>query len=122
MIRSHSLAVHGTLNAREREFKSHPDYMAYTDYNNKMREYMAKRYVSRRTRWIEVMGGVCVSCGDDESLEFDHIDPTTKTYQIAKILNTGSEKKVSDEMAKCQLLCNPCHKEKTKADRLSMGV
>lgn len=96
--------------------------MAYKDYNNKMREYMARRYASRRAHWIEVMGGVCVSCGVDEELEFDHVDPKTKTYQIAKILNTGSEKKVAAEMAKCQLLCNPCHKDKTRADRLAMGV
>lgn len=28
LLRSHSLEVHGTLNPRERGFKSHPEYMA----------------------------------------------------------------------------------------------
>lgn len=93
--------------------------MAYANYNTEMNRYMKERYTRRRIEWINNLGGVCVACGVDEDLEFDHIDPQTKEYSIAKILSGGSEAKVAKEMAKCQLLCTEHHKEKTKADRLA---
>lgn len=94
--------------------------MGYANYNSEMNRYMKERYARRRDDWIESLGGECVNCGEKESLEFDHIDPKTKEYSIAKILSGGSAEKVASEMAKCQLLCNPCHKEKTRADKLAM--
>jgi len=64
---------------------------------------------------IEKMGGKCVECGCTETLEFDHIDPSTKSFNIAAGYSKPKEVLLA-EVAKCQLLCNKCHIEKTKKD------
>lgn len=91
--------------------------MGYTNYNVEMNNYMKERYFRRRQEWLDRLGGSCVECGTKEKLEFDHIDPATKQYPIAKILSGGSEVKVALEMAKCQLLCHEHHKAKTKRNK-----
>jgi hypothetical protein len=64
---------------------------------------------------IEKMGGKCIECGCKEALEFDHIDPSTKSFNIAAGY-TKPKEILLEEVAKCQLLCNKCHVEKTKKD------
>lgn len=87
--------------------------MAYKDYNPKMNEYMKARYQTRRLQALDYLGGVCVECGDTNDLVFDHIDPETKEYSIAKIMCHRWDK-VKAELDKCQLLCKICNTEKTK--------
>ena len=84
--------------------------------NKYMADYMTARYHTRRNEAIIALGGKCAKCGSTSSLEFDHIDKSTKTFSIGKIFSTGSDEKVTSELAKCQLLCTPCHKEKNKID------
>jgi hypothetical protein len=64
---------------------------------------------------IERLGGKCVECGRTETLEFDHIDPSTKSFNIASGYSKPKEVLLA-EVAKCQLLCNKCHIEKSKKD------
>ena len=61
------------------------------------------------------MKGCCAHCGKDnwEYLEFDHLDPSTKKYEMANIQSLKTFKK---EEPKCQLLCRICHAIKTKKD------
>lgn len=82
-------------------------------YNEYMRKHAAEKYTRRRTEWIERLGGCCVRCGSDQNLHFDHIDASTKKYDVGKIIATHAEEKVASEMTKCQLLCQPCHIQKT---------
>lgn len=56
-----------------------------------------------------------MKCGSTENLEFDHIDPKTKSFTITS-RPTASEDKMSKELAKCQLLCHTCHENKTYAN------
>jgi len=44
-----------------------------------------KEYHRKRKQWIEDMGGKCVKCGSKEKIEFDHINPKDKKYNIAKV-------------------------------------
>ena len=46
-------------------------------------------------------------------LDFNHLDPSTKLYNVAELMNNGSIKKVWEEIAKCNLLCANCHRERT---------
>jgi len=59
----------------------------------------------------------CTHCGYNEhpaALDFDHLDPTTKNYTLARMANRGfSLKKIDEEIAKCQVLCANCHRIKT---------
>ena len=91
-------------------------------YNAYMREYQKVRYVKRRTMFIAELGGKCILCGSTENLEFDHIDPTQKAFNIGKWIANRKEEDIRAELKKCQLLCASCHKRKTvKAKSVEHG-
>ena len=77
----------------------------------------------RRAKCLAILGGVCARCGaTDETLpngrpllEFDHLDPSTKKFEIASRITLGWAKLLR-ELKKCQLMCVPCHQRKTKRD------
>lgn len=61
----------------------------------------------------------CAWCGASEDLQFDHVDPSQKAFDISRNL-TVSNSAVQNELAKCQLLCRRCHEQKTAAERTGM--
>lgn len=67
---------------------------------------------AKRAILIEVLGGRCVNCRTTERLEFDHVIPEEISFRIGNRLNARPEKLI-EELQKCQLLCKPCHGEKT---------
>jgi hypothetical protein len=50
------------------------------------------------------------------AFNFDHIDPLTKSYDLARMVVTSSLSDIRTELAKCQLVCTPCHRRKTAHD------
>lgn len=70
----------------------------------------------RRREALGLLGGRCVRCGATENLEFDHIDPATKSFSIGEF-GSHSWADILTELKKCQLLCNACHIDKTWADQ-----
>lgn len=78
--------------------------------------YKLKQYYIRKRLFIDRLGGKCKKCGSTENLEFDHIDPKNKCFTIGNKLVSRSIRHIEIELKKCQLLCNPCHKEKNKKD------
>jgi 5-methylcytosine-specific restriction endonuclease McrA len=84
-------------------------------YNEYMRLYMKRMWNERRKLAVDHLGGKCVKCGSVHKLEFDHIDPSTKSFTIAS-RPSASNKRFWEEIAKCQLLCEECHKRKSKLD------
>jgi len=84
-------------------------------YNNYMNDYLKRRWQRRRVQAVEQLGSECIICGSDQDLEFDHIDPETRTMTIARA-STRSEEFFQSELSKCQLLCVPCHSEKTERE------
>lgn len=90
--------------------------MAYT--KEQQRAYNLKRREERRKKCIELLGGKCVNCGATENLEFDHINPADTVRRISELLTCKMEILLG-ELFKCQLLCKPCHFEKTtRQDRV----
>src|ERR1700677_939656 len=81
-----------------------------------MAKYMAERRKKRRAQLIEMSGGACVRCGSEEDLHFDHKDPKEQKFRLNGKMLDGSWEKILEEWAKCQLLCRPCHLQKTKED------
>lgn len=77
--------------------------------------YMQQRYNAQRTKFIIRLGGVCVKCGATEGLEFDHIDPDLKSFDVGRLFGKKRLPAVYAELAKCQLLCGDCHQAKTNA-------
>lgn len=81
-----------------------------------MKAYFRERYQQRRQTAIAQLGGKCAECGATEELEFDHIDPAAKSFNLWK--RSGiTEERFQAELAKCQLLCPTHHKQKTLRDR-----
>lgn len=63
---------------------------------------------------VNEAGGKCVLCGYSRcrrALEFHHLDPTTKEFQLAERGRTRSIAKLRAEASKCVLLCANCHAE-----------
>lgn len=76
---------------------------------------MLTRYHKRMSSAKEKLGNKCAVCSSPDGLQLDHIDPSTKSFTIGK-LSSCSEQKFWVEVAKCQLLCQPCHAEKTRRE------
>lgn len=74
------------------------------------------RYNERMELLIWLLGGKCVVCGTQERLEFDHIDPNSKSFEITKEWGTSEIRLIAEAM-KCQLLCKSCHTDKTSVER-----
>lgn len=83
--------------------------MGYKD-PARQRAYQLKRYHDRRQRFFADKR--CVQCQSVDSLELDHIDPTTK---VSHKVWSWSEVRFQTEVAKCQVLCHACHLSKTIA-------
>ena len=81
-----------------------------------MADYMRRRYHDRRARVVAHLGSCCTVCGTTEDLEIDHVDPASKTYDTERMLIL-SERKMWEEVAKCQLLCGKHHGEKTMREK-----
>ncbi len=87
------------------------------------REYQKEWINERRNSYI-LENGPCINCGSLDKLEIDHIDPKQKKYKISNIWSRNL-KLIKKELKKCQILCNRCHKEKTKKqkrDALQHGI
>lgn len=62
---------------------------------------------------VEYKGGKCICCGYDKyigALEFHHLDPEQKDFQISRGFTYNFEK-MKPELDKCSLVCSNCHKE-----------
>jgi hypothetical protein len=61
------------------------------------------------------MNGPCCKCGSWERLEVDHRNPEEKHLNPRALwsLSPQNPRRIA-ELAKCQVLCHECHKEKTR--------
>lgn len=63
--------------------------------------------------------GHCVDCGltiTEETyvcIDFDHRDPTTKTFTISYVMGRAPVDAIINEMAKCDAVCRNCHALRT---------
>lgn len=115
----------GRLHAQCKQcYKAHRATYAqlhYQKYGNLYRERakvrrdrMRQSLRSQMKQYLE--NKVCKLCGESDPrvLDFDHIDPTTKSFGIARALTNGVPwNKIIAEMEKCQILCANCHRRKT---------
>ena len=80
--------------------------------NEKIRKQQREYNKEKRAICLEYLGGKCVKCGTTHNLQFDHIKREGKKYNIAGRL-TNDFTILKEELDKCQLLCVPCHLDKT---------
>ena len=79
---------------------------------NYIAKYNLNRYNQRMADAIAILGGACVVCGATEDLQLDHLNPSTKKFNLGKLWSTNLENFL-EELTKCQLLCFTCHQLKT---------
>ena len=80
--------------------------------NEKIRKQQREYIKEKRAICLEYLGGKCVVCGTTHNLQFDHIKREGKKYSIASKLSYKFDN-LKEELDKCQLLCAPCHLDKT---------
>jgi hypothetical protein len=85
-------------------------------------ERLEHKYVSRKSKAIELKGGCCEKCGYKKNfaaLCFHHKDPSTKSFGIdARNIRMRNWDLILEEIDKCSLLCHNCHMEKHHPDRM----
>lgn len=84
-------------------------------YNNieKWNETSKRNKKLQRERINEVKNNLkCLKCGENRNhlLDFHHIDPSQKDFQISQGERYGW-KKIKEEIDKCVPLCSNCHRD-----------
>jgi hypothetical protein len=79
------------------------------------REYQRNWVAARRASWFRDKS--CARCGSTTELEIDHIDPRTK---VTHSVWSWAEQRRNAELAKCQVLCRPCHEAKSVVDLVNV--
>ncbi len=67
-----------------------------------------------KQKCIEYKGGSCRCCGYNKcnsALEFHHIDPNEKEFEIKKSTSRSFNESIKIELDKCILVCANCHRE-----------
>ena len=86
-------------------------------HKSSMNEYLKERYHRLKREAFDILGGVCAHCQSTLSLQVDHINPKTKSFNVTRKLRSLPWSNILSELKKCQLLCRLCHKEKTKSEK-----
>ena len=76
----------------------------------------ASQYQKRMDKLRNAFGNKCIKCGATDNLHFDHIDPATKVAAIGELATGNGFERCYEEALKCQLLCKPCHIQKSIAN------
>jgi hypothetical protein len=77
-------------------------------------EAVSKRRRVIKRRLVDEAGGACVLCGYGRwvgALQFHHLDPSLKKFQIGQWGHSRSFARCRAEARKCVLLCANCHAE-----------
>lgn len=71
--------------------------------------------VEQRKEFLLSLKCPCCKCGESRPhvIEFHHIDPSTKSFNISYVASVGSKSKPTlyEEINKCVCLCANCHAE-----------
>lgn len=107
-----------------RELVSHCQHHGETSFVREGRGYyrckrcrveatVRRRHLLKRIL-VEEAGGKCILCGYagcTRALEFHHLDPGTKQFELGYRGCTRSLASLREEASKCVLLCSNCHAE-----------
>lgn len=73
-----------------------------------------ERQRSFKEKLVKYKGGYCEKCGYNKyigALEFHHLDPTQKDFNISYGKGYSFNDKIKKELDKCILVCANCHRE-----------
>jgi hypothetical protein len=88
-----------------------------TSYASRRLKWQRTYYLRNRAFALEFLRrSKCIDCGIDDPvvLEFDHIDHTTKEFNISDMIRQGfSLKRLDAEISRCEVRCVNCHRRRT---------
>lgn len=98
--------------------------MAYEKSKNehylRNREKYIAQAIAKRKRLREILTEAkavpCMDCGVEYPyyvMDFDHRPGTVKIDNPGSMTNRGSERLLREEIAKCDIVCANCHRERT---------
>jgi hypothetical protein len=66
----------------------------------------------------------CIDCGEADPvvLEFDHLDPALKEFNIGQALSHRAWSSIVAEIEKCEVVCSNCHRRRTARRRGAVRV
>jgi hypothetical protein len=67
----------------------------------------------------------CADCGRRYPpcvMEFDHRDPSEKSYLVSQMPGRVAFRRILEEIAKCDIVCANCHRKRTHLRRRNAGV
>jgi hypothetical protein len=91
-------------------------YAATETRKERVRAYSRTRGRLRKLELLKLFGGKCIDCGYDKhpaALDFDHLDPATKVFQIGRASQRKAWEELVLEAAKCVIRCACCHRIRT---------
>ena len=73
-----------------------------------------RRTIGRQYIYDYLKSKYCIDCGEDDPtvLEFDHINPKEKEYNISNMAGKA-KREIRSEIDKCIIVCSNCHKRRT---------
>ncbi len=82
-----------------------------------------KKSVDAKRKWVIELkeSGRCFDCNEKYPhyvMDYDHRDPSTKKFGISAGSFRESRKAIELEIAKCDLVCSNCHRQRTYEQRL----
>lgn len=86
------------------------------------RQWRKKRTEAHRVLITQLKDNPCTDCGvryPPYVMDFDHRDPSQKKFGLSIGGNnySRSEKAILAEVAKCDLVCSNCHRERTHGNK-----
>lgn len=81
---------------------------------NSKTAYHRERAAILRDKLVRRLGGCCVQCESIDELQFDHIDPRTRTWVARRCSQWGRMRRYWNEALQglIQLLCKSCNRKK----------
>lgn len=83
-------------------------------------------FLELRARQTEILDRIrdvpCIDCGQyfgKDVMEFDHREPAAKTALVPQMTGRVGTNKLLAEVAKCDVVCANCHRERTHRQRLA---
>lgn len=116
-FRDRDSRVPGTTMERECKHHGVTEFYVLPNKAVKCKRCNVERVQVRRERVSRTLkkeaGGKCVICGYnkcDHALDFHHIDPTKKDFEVNRRLTLAIDT-LRKETEKCVLVCSNCHRE-----------
>ncbi len=99
---------------RERQLQAQRDHYA------RQRQTYKDRNTKRRERFRQILNDLkdvpCADCGGrfpSVCMDFDHLPGEVKSFQVGTVGHASSEKRLLEEVAKCEIVCANCHRIRT---------